>query len=111
MVFSSNIFIYLFLPMCIISYFFVKWLFKDKDYKIRNMILIVFSLLFYLFGSGRYFIVLAAVVCISYFSGLLISSRSTHAKLIGSIAIIMDVLILFTDMGYRFGKGINIGRI
>ena len=100
--FSSNIFIYAFLPLCVISYFFIKWLIKDKDFKVRNGILIFFSLFFYLFGSGRYILILISVVCISYFSGVLISKYKKHAKLISVLAILLNLGLLIFFKYFNF---------
>ena len=102
MVFSSNIFIYIFLPLCIISYYALKFLFKDKSFQIRNVALTIFSVLFYLFGSGRYTLILISVVCISYFSALLMNGNENSKRKIGIVAILLDLLILFFFKYFNF---------
>ena len=59
MVFSSSIFIFLFLPLCLLFYF------ASKD-KYKNYVLLAFSIIFYLFGGPKYLLLLITVVFIDY---------------------------------------------
>lgn len=55
MVFSTLTFLYVFLPLVLILYF----LSKNRTY--RNVVLLIFSLLFYAWGEPKYiFLMLAA---------------------------------------------------
>ena len=65
MVFSSSIFIFLFLPLCLLFYFL-----SPKKYK--NYVLLIFSIIFYLFGGPKYLILLFTVVLIDYIGAILI---------------------------------------
>ena len=60
MLFSSVSFLYYFLPILIVIYFIVKP-------KYRNLVLLVFSLLFYFIGEPKYIIVLLLSCFINYF--------------------------------------------
>ena len=64
MVFSNLIFLYLFLPLCLIIYFSVKSL------QMKNTVLIVFSLLFYAWGEPIYVLLMVASAALNYAVGL-----------------------------------------
>ena len=64
MIFSSLIFLYLFLPFCLLCYAAVK---KTKD---RNMVLILFSLLFYAWGEPTRIVYLLLSAAVNYLCGL-----------------------------------------
>lgn len=66
MVFSSLTFLYIFLPLCLISYFVAK------NIKAKNIILLVFSLIFYAWGEPKYILLLVATTFVDYICGLLI---------------------------------------
>jgi len=59
-VFSSLIFLFLFLPICLFTYFFVSSL------QAKNIVLVVFSLLFYAWGEPIYILLMLASVGINY---------------------------------------------
>jgi len=63
-VFSNLIFLYLFLPACLIAYF------ACKDIKAKNIVLVTFSLLFYAWGEPLYILLLLASVGMNYGFGL-----------------------------------------
>ncbi|MBW2219215.1 MAG: MBOAT family protein [Deltaproteobacteria bacterium] len=65
MVFSSIIFLYLFLPLTIALYFLV-------GKKLHNILLLCASLLFYAWGEGFFVLVMLCSIVVNYFSGLLI---------------------------------------
>ena len=62
MIFSSITFIYYFLPLLLIAYFIVPS-------KFRNLILLIFSLIFYFLGEPTYIIILLLSCFINYFLG------------------------------------------
>ena len=66
MVFSSLTFLYLFLPLCFICYYIVQ---KTSS---RNVILLVFSLVFYAWGEPKYIFLMIATAFVDYVFGLLI---------------------------------------
>jgi len=69
MVFSSTIFIFAFLPLVLLFYFIVPK-------SIKNYVLLLFSLIFYIFGGPKFLFVLLAVVFICYFGALFIDKWS-----------------------------------
>ncbi|MBR3630695.1 MAG: MBOAT family protein, partial [Oscillospiraceae bacterium] len=64
MIFSSLLFLYLFLPLCLLSYAAVK---RVSD---RNMVLILFSLLFYAWGEPTRIVYLLLSAVVNYICGL-----------------------------------------
>ena len=88
MLFSSISFIYYFLPILLIIYF----LSKDKY---KNLVLLIFSLLFYFLGEPKYIIVLVLSCCINYYLSKLIINKS-NKKFYLILAIFYNILQLLT---------------
>ena len=84
MVFTSISFIYYFLPLLLICYFAVPK-------KFRNIILLIFSILFYFYGEPKYILLMIIEVLISYVVGLLIDKYKSKNILI--IGIFIHVLL------------------
>ncbi|MFZ4632090.1 MAG: MBOAT family O-acyltransferase [Patescibacteria group bacterium] len=107
MVFSSIIFIYLFLPIFLIIYFSL-----GKKYK--NFFILLASLLFYFWGEGAYVLLMLAVALLDYSCGLMfafIRSRENFSdqkkdkisKSILVISIIGNLSILGFYKYFNFG--------
>ncbi|MDE5564196.1 MAG: MBOAT family protein [Oscillospiraceae bacterium] len=64
MIFSSLIFLYLFFPLCILGYSAVK------SIRARNVVLILFSLLFYAWGEPTRIVYLLLSAAVNYLCGL-----------------------------------------
>ena len=73
MVFSSSIFLFLFLPLTLALYFI-------SPQKARNLILLSASLLFYAWGEPKYLVVLLASIIFNYFAGLMLDRLSDSAS-------------------------------
>ncbi len=73
MVFSSNLFLFAFLPLTLLFYFSLPKKLVTKN--IRNSILLVASLLFYSWGELQYLWLLVLSIVSNYFFGLMIESR------------------------------------
>lgn len=84
MVFSSITFLYYFLPILLIVYLIVP-------NKVKNLVLLIFSLIFYFYGEPRYIFILLLSCFINYISGILIDKYSKHGKKILIITIIYNV--------------------
>lgn len=86
MLFSSLLFLFRFLPLVLIAYYIVP-----KSY--RNLILLVFSLVFYAWGEPIYIFLMLASILVSYTGGILIDyfkhkgkeNRAKFALIISSI--------------------------
>ena len=92
-VFSSLVFIFLFLPITFLIYSF------GKSIKYKNIVLLIASLLFYAWGEPIWIIVLILSAIVNYvFSHLIERSRGSFlckASLITSIAISLGLLVFF----------------
>ena len=87
MVFSSITFMYYFLPIVLLIYFV-------SPNKIKNLILLISSMLFYFYGEPTYIWVLILSCIVNYLSALLISKYRKQSKLILIIAVIIDLGLL-----------------
>ena len=85
MVFSSISFLYYFLPMVLLFYFIVPSKFK-------NVVLLIFSLLFYFYGEPKYIWVLILSCVINYIFGLVIEKH--HKKIYFILDITFNLLLL-----------------
>ncbi len=90
MVFSSNIFLFLFLPLTLLLYFAVPEKLVGKRYK--NFLLLAASLLFYAWGEPQYLVLLLISILGNYFFGILIEKKSP--KFFITLAVIFNLLLL-----------------
>jgi len=123
-VFSSIVFLFLFLPLVLSAYFLIS-----KKYK--NLFLLSASLVFYFWGEGKYVVVIIVYMVANYFFGRYIEKYqsvntprgSRHAKsiFILSICFNLGLFILFkyvdffvnnyNDLIAGSGYAVSIGRI
>lgn len=93
MLFPSEIFIFLFLPIVVLVYYLFL---RNKKFA-KNVFLLIVSLLFYAYGEPIYVFLMMLVIVIHYFSGLLLKKHShenSKQKLIVFVTVFIDVLIL-----------------
>ena len=90
MLFTSISFLYYFLPSLIIIYFITP-----KKYK--NIILLIASLFFYLYGEPKYVFLMIAEIIIAYIGAILIDKYKNQSKniLITTLFIHVFLLIIF----------------
>lgn len=103
MLFSSTTFIFMFLTLLLILYFPIK------NIKYRNIILLIFSLIFYSWGEPKYIFLMLLTVLIAYMFGLLIDKYrkdKKKSKLFLVISIILILLNLFIFKYLDFSIGI-----
>ncbi len=87
MVFSSLFFVYAFFPVCMLLYY------ASKNITWRNVILLIFSLIFYSWGEPVLVLLMLATVTVNYFLGLQIDkTRGTAAsKLYMALAVMVSL--------------------
>ena len=104
MIFSSLIFLYLFLPICLIFYALVKPL------KGKNAVLIIFSLIFYAWGEPFRILYLLLSAMINYIIGCEIgNAKSEKIKklvLAGGLVFNIGMIAVFKYRGF-FAENIN----
>ncbi len=108
MVFSSVIFIFLFLPAVLLCYF----LCPSKYLKVRNFILLVFSLAFYFYGEPKLIIIMILSILINYIIGVLISKEQEQNKsgkglLVLMVCINLSILVYFKYLMF-FTENVNV---
>ena len=87
MVFSSLIFVYAFLPLSLIFYVLAK------NIKVKNAVLLIFSLLFYAWGEPTYVLILVFMTFSDWVSALLIekSKSKSAARFHMTVAVIINI--------------------
>lgn len=98
MVFSSTIFIFIFLPFILFLYYIV-------GKKIKNYILLISSLIFYAWGGVAYLKILIVSIILNYSFGILVdkySNREMLKKVILTLGVILNLSILFYYKYYDF---------
>ena len=93
MLFTSISFLYYFLPTIIILYFITP-----KKY--RNYILLIFSIIFYMYGEPKYVILMLVEILVAYFGALLIDKYRSKEIFLITIIIHIGLLCVFkyTDL-------------
>lgn len=98
MVFASLFFLYLFLPLCFICYF------SAKKIATKNILLIIFSLIFYTWGEPLWVLLLVASSFINYYFGLVTEKyrNQNGAKIAVAAALVIDLafLVIFKYSGF-----------
>ncbi|SOB90702.1 alginate O-acetyltransferase complex protein AlgI [Ureibacillus xyleni] len=91
MVFSSLIFLYVFLPIVIILYFISpKWF--------RNTLLLIASLFFYAWGEPKYVVLMLLSIIVNYIMGIVIDKADAKSKRL--TLLIVTILINLAILGY-----------
>lgn len=97
MVFSSLIFLYAFMPLCMIAYMMAQTV------KTKNIVLLVFSLIFYAWGEPKYVLLLALMSLVDWYAALRIESEIDKKKRRGwvTFACVFDLVLLGI---FKYGK-------
>lgn len=97
MVFSSVVFLFLFLPVSLILYYITKP-------TLRNYILLAISLVFYAWGETQYIIIMFISILGNYIFGLFIAGKGSSSKrkwcLAASVTFNLSMLIFFKYSGF-----------
>mgnify|MGYP000286851188 FL=1 len=111
MLFTSISFLYYFLPTIIILYFITP-----KKY--RNYILLIFSIIFYMYGEPKYVILMLVEILVAYFGALLIDKYKSKEIFLITIIIHIGLLCVFkytdlfiTTINSIFKSNINLFNI
>jgi len=88
MVFSSIPFLFYFLPITLALYYLVP-------FRAKNIVLLVFSLIFYAWGEPVYILIMLLSICVNFFAGKLIAKKALgHRKLWLWLALIISLGLL-----------------
>ena len=102
MLFSSNVFLFVFLPAVLLLYYV-------SPRRFRNPVLLLFSLLFYGWGEPKYLILMVGDILLNYICGLLIErdrrrGKSGKAPLAAGIVLNLMLLGFFKYGNFFFGS-------
>ena len=103
MVFSSNIFLFFFLPIFLIAYFVTPQ-------KFRNYTLLLFSLIFYAYGAPDFVFLLVGECIINYFivRGMAKTEKTSSKKWLCALSVIMALgLLLYFKYANFFMENLN----
>ena len=92
MLFSSNIFIFVFLPIVILLYYTIF------RFKFKNLFLLVSSLIFYGWGEPKFIIIMIMSIFMNYIFGLLVDKfreDKSKAKNILVFSMTLNIVVLF----------------
>ena len=94
MLFSSNVFLYMFLPLCLGLYFLVPR-------KLKNFVLLVFSLVFYAWGEPKYVLIMLASITVAFITGLFADQKryKTNGR---RKAMISMIIAIVWNLGFLF---------
>ncbi len=107
MLFSSNIFIFIFLPTVI----FVYYVILKKSRKLQNLFLFFASLFFYAWGEPKFVLIMILSIIVNWIFGLLVDKyrkSNTQAKIIILLDVTFNISIIFVFKYLMFAvKNIN----
>ena len=96
-VFSSLIFLFLFLPLCLLLYF------ACRSLKAKNIILVIFSLIFYAWGEPVYVLLLVGSATFNYAMGIAMGKQEDKSRrkglLTAAVAVDLASLVVFKYAG------------
>ena len=91
MLFTAPIFLFAFLPAVIVGYFILKPLFANR---LCNLFLLLASYLFYLFGAGRFALILLASTMVDYLLGLVIDRARNGRQWWVALSVVVNLSLL-----------------
>lgn len=106
MIFSSPIFLVLFLPIVIFAYYVpVKNGTKPSNSR-KNIVLLIASILFYSWGEPVFIYIMLLLILANWYLGIQISKQREYKKCLLGVAVVIDLLPLFVYKYMSFTLGI-----
>ena len=93
MVFSSIIFLAVFLPITFLLYYIPMPFGEEAGITYRNIILVIASLIFYAFGEPVYVFLMIGSVLINYIFGLLLSEDRGFSPAMRKLWLVLSVIV------------------
>ena len=99
MVFSSPVFLFLFLPLTLAAVLLAR------GTRARNVVLLIASLLFYAWGEGVYLLLMLATILVNHLAGLALARWPGHrGPLVAAIVLDLGALAWFKYAGFLAGS-------
>lgn len=110
MVFSSLVFVFVFLVLNLLALLF------SREIKTKNIVLVVSSLIFYAWGGPKLLILLCGMVFICYMGALLIQKEKRHKKsgkpyLILTAVLVLSLLAYFKYAGFLVYNFVSLTKL
>lgn len=102
MVFSSLLFLFIFLPIFLICYFVIK------KRSLRNIVLLLFSLMFYAYGEPIYILLMIFSIFVNYYLTKKMDKNKSKPLFITLIVFNLGLLFLFKYCNFFFDNINNI---
>ncbi len=105
MLFSSTVFLYMFLPVLLVFYYLVL----RKNRLLQNIFLLIASLFFYAWGEPKFVFIMMSSIIINWAFGLLIHKyrgRGVLLKIIIALSVVFNLSILFVFKYLTFVGGL-----
>ena len=108
MVFSSPIFLFLFLPACLLFYLFTN---IYGNIKLENICLLIFSIIFYAYGSFEFLPILLVSIVVNFILSKLVDSvENEYLRLfVFTLAIMLNIAMLFVYKYLNLFTGLIFG--
>ena len=87
MVFSSIVFLFLFLPIVLIIYYLIPKI------KYKNIFLLIASLLFYAYGEPKFVLIMMFSIIINYLLGFIIEYSKKYSLIIRRLSLLLVVIV------------------
>ncbi|MCI6868435.1 MAG: MBOAT family protein, partial [Lachnospiraceae bacterium] len=105
MIFSSLLFLFRFLPAVLITYYLVPK-------KFRNLVLLLFSLVFYAWGEPIYILLMLTSILVSYTGGIVVDRMKRQGKTGGAkAALIVSSIVSLSLLGFFKYADFAIGTV
>lgn len=102
MLFSSMIFLWVFLPVVIIVNYLFNLIISDSKYriKVKNIFLLIASLFFYAWGGIYFLSIMIFSIIVNYLGGYVISKLNPKQKFLRRLTLFITVLLNILNLGY-----------
>lgn len=109
MVFSSPVFLFLFLPLTLICNLLLS---LQKNLKLNNICLLIFSIIFYAYGSLKFLPILLISIIINYVLSIFVdkSNDKKQRMIFLTIAVSFNVIMLFIYKYLNLFSGLILGK-
>ena len=94
MVFSSPFFLFFFLPVTLLLAYI------SRNSKFRNAVLVILSILFYVFGEGEMIVLMMLSITFNYFIGKWIDRSKTKTAISVGVFVNLLLLVIFKYSGF-----------
>ena len=102
MLFSSMIFLWIFLPIVIIVYYILNSIFQSPNVKtrVKNTFLLISSLVFYAWGGIYFLAIMIFSILVNFTGGYIISKLSPRQKFLRGFVLFITILLNLLNLGY-----------